>query len=96
MVALFIVLVFFGLLVALPLLLLGLLIRLAVGVALIPLKILGFAVRLSLGLALGLVALVLAGAVLLLPLLPFLLLGFVVWMIVRLVRRRPAARLVTD
>ena len=93
MIALTVLLVFLGFLIVLPLVILALLIRLAIGVALIPLKILGFAVRLSLGLVLGLVALILAGAVLLLPLLPFLLLAFVVWMVVRLVRRHPASSL---
>lgn len=100
MVALLILLVFLGFAIALPLLfvglLLGLLIRLAVGVALIPLKIAGFAVRLTLGLTLGLIALILAGVVLLIPLLPFLALAFVIWMIVRLTRRHPATRLAAD
>lgn len=96
MVALLILLVFLGFAIALPLLLLGLVIRLAVGVALIPLKIAGFAVRLSLGLVLGLVALILTGVVLLIPLLPFLALAFAIWMIVRRTRRHPAVRLATD
>lgn len=95
MVALLVLLVLFGFLIALPLLLLGLLIRLAVGVALIPLRIAGFALRLSLGMALGLVAFVLAAAVLLIPLLPFLALAFAAWMIVRLTRRHPSSRLAT-
>ena len=96
MIALLILLVFFGFLIALPLLLVALLIRVAVGVALIPLRIVGFAVRLSLGLVFGLVALLLAGTVLLLPLLPFVALAFVAWMIVRLMRRHPAAQLAAD
>jgi hypothetical protein len=93
MAALLILLVFFGFLIVLPLLLVGFLVRVLVGLALIPLKLVGFALRLSLGLAFGLVALVLAGTLLLLPLLPFVALAFVVWMIIRLMRRQPAARL---
>jgi len=96
MVALLILLAFLGFLIVLPLLILGLLIRVAVGVALIPLRLVGFAIRLSLGLAFGLVALVLAGTLLLLPLLPFVALAFFVWMIVRMTRRHPAAGLAAD
>ena len=82
MAALLILLVFFGFLLVLPLLIVGFLIRVAVGI-----------VRLSLGLAFGMVALVLAGTLLLLPLLPFVAGAFVIWLIVRLMRRQPAARL---
>jgi hypothetical protein len=96
MLALLILLLFVGFLIVVPLLLVGLILRLVVGLVLIPLKIAGFAVRLSLGLAAGLVGLILAGTVLLIPLLPVLLLAFFVWMIVRLVRRHPGARLAAD
>ena len=82
MVALLILLVFFGFLIVLPLLIVGFVIRIAVGL-----------VRLSLGLAFGLVGLVLAGTLLLLPLLPIVAAAFVIWLFVRLMRRQPAARL---
>jgi hypothetical protein len=82
MAALLILLVFFGFLIVLPLLIVGFVIRIAVGL-----------VRLSLGLAFGLVGLVLAGTLLVLPLLPFVAAAFVIWMFVRLMRRQPAARL---
>jgi hypothetical protein len=96
MLALLMLLLFVGFLIVVPLLLVGLVLRLAVGLVLIPLKIAVFAVRLSLGLVAGLVGLILAGTVLLIPLLPVLLLALFVWMIVRLVRRQPPARLAAD
>jgi hypothetical protein len=93
MVALLILLLAVGFLIVVPLLVVGLVLRLAIGVVLIPLRIAGFAVRLTLGLVAGIVGLILAGTVLLIPLLPVLLLVFFVWLIARLVRGHPAARL---
>jgi len=83
-----------GSLILVPLLILGLVLRLALGLVLIPFKVAGLAIRLVLGLAFGVVGLVLAGtAVLLIPLLPILFLAGGVWLIVRLSRPHPAARL---
>jgi len=79
-----------------PLLLVGLVLRLAIGLALLPLRIVGFTIKLAIGLVLGLVALVLAGTVLLIPLLPVIALVFAIWLIVRLTRRHPAAQLAAD
>ena len=72
-----------GFLVFVPLLLVGLL-----------LKLLGLALRLALGLVFGVVGVVLAGAALILiPLLPILFLIGGIWLIARLVRRPAAVRL---
>jgi hypothetical protein len=79
-----------------PLLLVGLVLRLAFGLALLPFRLAGLAVRLVVGLFLGLVGLILAGAVILIPLLPVIALVFGVWLIVRLSRRHPATGLATD
>jgi hypothetical protein len=87
---------FVGCLIVVPLLLLGLALRLALGLALLPFRIAGLAIRLAVGLVVGLVGLVLAGAVLLIPLLPVIALVGGIWLIVRLSRRHPAARLATD
>jgi hypothetical protein len=87
---------FVGCLIVLPLLLIGLALRLAIGLALLPFRIAGFAIRLVVGLVVGLLGLILAGAVLLIPLLPILALVFGIWLIVRLTRRHPAAGLATD
>ena len=85
-----------GGLIVLPLLLVALALRLAIGLALLPFRIAGLAIRLALGLVVGLVGLILAGAVLLIPLLPIIALVFGIWMIVRLGRRHPATGLATD
>ena len=85
---------FVGCLIVVHLLILGLVLKLVLGLVLIPFKVAGLAIRLALGMAFGLVALVLAGsAVLLIPLLPILFLAGLIWLIVRLSRRQPAARL---
>jgi hypothetical protein len=86
----------FGCLIVVPLMLVGLVLRLAIGIALIPLRIAGFAVKLVLSLSLGLVALVVLGALLFIPLLPVMLLALTVWLMVRMLRRQPGARLATD
>ncbi len=84
-----------GCLLVVPLLLVGLVLRLAIGVVLLPLRIAGFALRLTLGLVLGLVALVLAGSMLLIPLLPVIALVGAIGLLFRLTRRHPAAPLAT-
>lgn len=91
MIALLLLLAFVGFLIVLPLLLVGFLIRLAFGLVIIPLKLAGFAVRLTLGFVFGLVGLILLGTVVLIPLLPFLGVAFVVWMLVKLLTRHRAA-----
>ena len=73
----------------LPFLLIGLVLRLAIGLALLPLRLVGLVIRLSLGLAFGVLALVLAGALFLIPLLPVIALAGIVWLLYRLVRGRP-------
>ena len=85
---------FVGFLILVPLLILGLVLKLALGLVLIPFRVAGLAIRLALGLVFGVVGLILAGtAVLLLPLLPILFLAAGIWLIVRLTRPDPAARL---
>jgi len=96
MVFLLILCLFVGCLIVVPLLLVALALKLAISLVLIPFRIAGFAIKLALGLSLGLVALVLAGTVLLIPLLPVIALGFGIWLILRLAKRPPAARLATD
>ena len=96
MIALFLVGLFVALLIVVPLLLLGLALRLAIGLALLPFRIAGLAIRLTIGLVLGLVGLILAGTVLLIPLLPVIALGCAIWMIFRPSRRHPAAGLATE
>ena len=85
-----------GSLIVLPLLLVGLALRLAIGVALLPLRIAGLAIRLALGFVVGLVGLILAGTVLLIPLLPIVALVLGIWLIFRLSKRHPATGLATD
>jgi len=84
-------------LIVVPLLLVGLALRLAIGLVLIPFQLAGFAIRLVVGLAaglvVGLVGLILAGILLLIPLLPVLAVVAGIWLIVRLSRRQPATRL---
>ena len=78
-----------GCLIVVPLLILGLVLRLAIGLVLLPLKLAGFAIRLTLGVVIGLVGLIVAGAVLLIPLLPILAVVGGIWLIFRLSRRHP-------
>ena len=85
-----------GCLIVSPLLLVGLVLRLVLGLVLLPFQIAGFAIRLTFGLVAALVGLVLAGAVLLIPLLPIIALIGGIWLIVRLSRRHQPARLVSN
>jgi hypothetical protein len=84
-----------GFLILVPLLIVGLVLKLAFALVLIPFKVAGLAIRLALLLVFGVVALILAGtAVILIPLLPILFLAAGIWLIVRLTRRpHPAAGL---
>ena len=88
---------FVGCLIVVPLLLVGLALRLAIGLVFLPFRIAGLAIRLALGLVfglvLGLVGLLLVGTVLLIPLLPIVALVGGIWLIVRLARRPAAAQL---
>ena len=84
---------FVGCLILVPLMILAFVLRLLVGLVLIPFQLVGFAIRLGLGLAVGLVGLIVAGTVLLIPLLPIVFLGVGIWLIVRLSRRQPAGSL---
>jgi len=87
-------------LIVIPLLLVGLVLKLVIGIALLPLRLAGFAIRVVLGLAAGvvalLVAILLAGGLLLIPLLPVIALVACFWMVFRLTRRGPATHLATD
>ena len=85
-----------GFLIVVPLLILGLVLRLVIGLVLLPFQLAGFAIRLALGLVFGLVGLVLAGAVLLIPLLPVVALIGAIWLLVRLTRRHPQAPLAAN
>jgi hypothetical protein len=96
MIALVLVGLFLAFLIVVPLLLVGLVVRLAIGLALLPFRIAGFAIRLAVGLVIGLVGLILAGAVLLIPLLPIVAFIGAVWLIFRLSRRHPAAGLAIE
>jgi len=96
MFVLLILCLFVGCLILLPLLILAFVLKLAIALALIPFRIAGFAIKLGLGLVFGLAALALAGAVLLIPLLPIVALAFAIWLILRLTRRQPAAHLAVD
>jgi len=85
---------FVGFLILVPLLIVGLVLKLALALVLIPFKVAGLAIRLALGLVFGAAALILAGtAVLLIPLLPILFLAAGIWLIVRLTRPHTAAGL---
>jgi hypothetical protein len=85
-----------GGLIVVPLLLVGLALRLAFGLLFLPFRLAGLAIRLTLGLVFGIVGLILAGAVLLIPLLPVVAVVLGVWLIVRWSRRQPSARLAID
>ena len=96
----------FGLLIALPLMLVTVVLKVALGLVLLPFKILGGALRLGFGLvgglfkllfgAMGLLAFAVAAVlfVFVLPLLPFLILGALVWGVVRLARGPSPVRVV--
>jgi hypothetical protein len=85
-----------GCLIVVPLLLIGLVLRLVLGLVLLPFQIAGFAIRLTLGLVVALVGVILAGAVLLIPLLPIIALVGGIWLIFRLSRRRAPAQLLSN
>lgn len=93
---------FVGFLVLIPLMLLGLVLRLIFGIVLLPIRLAGFAIKLTFGLVAAMIALVFGlvglavglvaiGAVLLIPLLPFLALAGCIWLIWRLARPKPVA-----
>ena len=96
----------FGLLVAVPLMVVSLFLKVALGLVFLPFKILGVALRLVFGLiggvfkllfgAMGVLALAVGAVVFLvvLPLLPFLVLGAIVWAIFRLAAGASPARVV--
>jgi hypothetical protein len=96
MIALFLLALFLAFVIVVPLMLFGLVLKLVIGLALIPFRIAGLAIRLTVGLVVGLVGLILAGALILIPLLPIVVLGGVIWLLFRLSRRHPAAGLVTE
>jgi len=85
-------------LIVVPLLLVALAIKLAIGLLFLPFRIAGFVFRIASGLVVGivfgLVGLLVAGVVLLIPLLPIIAVVGGIWLIVRMSRRRQAATLV--
>ena len=102
MLGLLLLVLFVGFLLLIPLMILGLALRLLVGIIVLPFKLAGLAIKLTFGLVAGIVALVVGvaavfaaalavGAVLLIPLIPVLLAAGGLWLIWRLARRRPAA-----
>lgn len=98
---------FFGMVVVLPILLLSLVFRVALGVLLLPFHLLGAVVKVFFGLAGGLFRLLFGAAGLLtvavaalfflvfLPLLPFLVIGAGIWLVARAVRPARTARVVS-
>lgn len=91
-----------GLLLVVPILILGVVLRLVIGLAVLPVKLAAVAVKLALGLVVfvvafcvGAVALALVvavlGATLLLPLLPLVLLAGAGWIAWRVLRGKPRA-----
>jgi hypothetical protein len=102
MVGLLLLVLFVGFLLLIPLMIVGLALRLLFGIVLLPFKLAGLAIKLTFGLVAGVVALVVGlavvvaavlavGAVLLIPLIPVLLAAGGLWLIWRLARRRPTA-----
>lgn len=85
-----------GCLIFVPLMLIALVLRFLIGIALIPLRVAGFAIKLVFFLIAGLVGIVLAGTLLLIPLLPIAALAFAIWLLFRMTRRHPQARLAAD
>ena len=82
-----------------PLMVVGFLLRVVFAVVLLPIRLAGLALKLTFGLVFGLVGLVVGaialaiafvvfGAILLVPLLPFLLLAGGIWLVWRLTHRR--------
>ena len=89
MLVLLVLFVFAACLVLVPLLLVGLALRLMFAVVLLPFRLAGLALRLAIVLAMGLLALLMAGSLLLVPLLPIAALIGAIWLLARLVRGRP-------
>ena len=86
----------FGCLIVVPLLLVGLVLKLAFGLILLPFRLAGLALRLALGLVFALLGLLMLGGMLLIPLLPVIALVAAIWLLLRIARRRPLAHLATD
>jgi hypothetical protein len=81
---------FVGFLIFLPILLVLVVLRVALGLVLLPIKIVGAVAKLTIGLLVGILALVAAVlGLVLVPLLPILLVAFGTWLVLRLLRRRP-------
>ena len=79
-----------GFVVFLPVLLVLVVLRVALGLVLLPLKIVGAVAKLTIGLLLGILALVAAVlGLVLVPLLPILIVAGGTWILLRLLRRRP-------
>jgi hypothetical protein len=81
----------FGCLIIVPLILVALLLKLAIGLVLLPFRLAGLVLRLAAFLVAGVVGLVLAGTILLIPLLPIVALAGAIWLMFRLTRARPVS-----
>ncbi len=89
MLALLVLFVLVASVLVVPLLLVGLILRLVIGLAILPIRLAALVIRLGLGLAFGLAAIAVGGTLLLIPLLPVLLLAGAIWLVFRIVRGRP-------
>jgi hypothetical protein len=100
MAGLLLLVLFVGLVLLVPLMIVGLALRLLVGMVLLPIKLAGLALKLTFGLVAGMVGLVIGGialaavlvvtgVVLLIPFLPLLFAAGGVWLIWRMTRRKP-------
>jgi hypothetical protein len=90
MFVLLILCLFVGCLIVVPLIFVAQVLRLVIGLALLPFRLVGLVLKLAVFSVLGVVGLVLAGTVLLIPLLPVVALAGAVWLMLRLFRGRPA------
>jgi hypothetical protein len=101
MVGLLLLVLFVGFVLLVPLLIVGLALRIAFGILLLPFKLAGVALKLTAGLVAGVVGVVLGavallavllvtGAVLIIPFVPLAIVAGGAWLIWRLARRRPA------
>lgn len=98
MFGLLLLVVFVGLVLLVPLMIVALALRIALGILLLPFKLAGLALKFTFGLLAGIVGvglcaaalvavLVVAGAVLLIPFLPLLFVAGGIWLIWRIARR---------
>jgi hypothetical protein len=101
MLGLLLLVLFVGFVLLVPLMIVGLALRIAFGILLLPFKLVGVALKLTAGLLAGIVGVVLGaaalvvvlvatGALLIIPFLPLFIVAGGIWLIWRLARRRPS------